>query len=608
MPYRIALDSGGKFSETAPMPPKSRITAVLAVSFLARALAVCLAQAPQTGNIDYLVRADLTGSRGGNLVAAIDADPATFNRMFAGGVANAMVTEPLSADLVHVNRASYELEPALAKGWEAAKDGRTYTIHLRRGLCFSDGSPFTADDVVFTFDALMDPDPQAASFLADQIKVDEKFPSVAKVDEYTVRFAWPRPVGTELRALDSIPMLPRARLLKAYQTHALASAWGPAAAPQVIVGMGPFRLKEYQRGVRIVLERNPYYWKKDKAGQTLPYLDTLTFLVVQDRTAEALRLEAGEIDIIGSMSPEHYTRLRGSARALELTLKDLGPGLGMDFLWFNLNPGTSSSGASFLDPEKRALFEKAGFRQAVSCALNRPGIAQTVLRGLGTPQYGPISSGNKAWYDAGLARAPYDSGQAKALLDQLGLKDGNGDGILEFGAGRRPLELVLLTSRGNAARENSAEIIRQNLAQVGIRLNVQLLPPNELIPRIVGSFNYEAVLLGRTPSDIVPDLQADLWYSSSGNHFWHPNQSKPGTAWEADIDSLTTRMVQSRDPDVRRKACFQVQQIWARQMPAIPTVAPNILSGWRNTVGNVRPSILVPYLLWNVDELTKRTR
>ncbi len=585
-----------------------KIVPAIAIGSLACALAFSLAPVPRQATVDYLVRSNLTGSRGGNLVVAIDADPATFNRIFAGGVANAMVVEPLSADLFHINRASYELEPALATGWDVAKDGRTYTIRLRRGLRFSDGSPFTADDAVFSLNALMDPDPRAASFLADQIKVDEKFPTVVKVDEYTLRFSWPRAVGTGLRALDSVPMLPRARLLGAFQAHSLASAWGPTTPAQEIVGMGPFRLKEYQRGVKVVLERNPYYWKKDKSGQTLPYLDALTFLVLQDRTSEVLRLETGEIDLVGSMSPEHYARLRSSASAKEIALKDQGPGLGMDFFWFNLNPGKDSSGAPFLDPEKRAVFEKSGFRQAVSYALNRQGIAQTVMRGLGTPQYGPISSGNRAWYNAGLAPTPFDTRQARLLLEQSGLKDSNGDGILEFGAARRPLEIVLLTTRGNAARENTAEIIRQSLAQAGIRLEVQLLPPNELIPRIVGSYNYEAVLLGRTPSDIVPDLQADLWYSSSANHFWHPNQSKPGTTWESEIDALTTQMVHSLDAAVRKKACDRVQQIWAQEMPAIPTVAPNILSGWRNTVGNVRPSILVPYLLWNVEELTRRAR
>ncbi|MBZ5497259.1 MAG: ABC transporter substrate-binding protein [Acidobacteriia bacterium] len=585
---------------------KCRLVAALVVGMVPCALTFCPAHAQQKETIDYLVRSDLGGTRGGSLIASVSEDPATFNLMFAGRVANVMVAEPLSADLVHINRRTYELEPSLATGWEAAKDGRTYTIHLRRGLRFSDGRPFTADDVVFTLNALQDS--RNPSTRADQFQADGKFPAIAKVDDFTVLLSWPRAVGTGLRSLDSIPMLPKNRLVKTYQEGALASAWGPTASPQEVAGLGPFRLKEYQRGVRIVLERNPFYWKKDKAGQTLPYLDTLTFLIIPDRNAEALRFEAGEIDVLGSMNSEHFARLRRPDRTKEYTVQDLGAGLGMDFMWFNLNPGKSPSGTPFLDPEKQSVFEQAAFRQAVSCALDREAVARSVYGGLAVPQYGPISSGNRVWYNTSLRPTPFDPKRARALLAQISLKDTNGDGIVEYGTLRRPLEIVLLTTRGNATREKTAEIIRQYLAQVGIRVNVQLLLMNELAPRFSRSFDYEAILLSNTPTDVVPDLQTDLWYSSGGNHFWYPEQSKPNTPWEAEVDSLTTRLVQSLDDAVRKKAFFQVQEIWAREMPAIATVAPNILTGWRNNLGNIRPSILVPYLLWNVEELTKRTR
>lgn len=581
-------------------------TSAQAIGILALLQVFAPALARQNESAEYLVRADLSGTRGGNLVASISTDPATFNRMFSSGRANAMVAEQLSADLVHINRTTFEVEPALASRWEVGSDRRTYTIHLRHGLRFSDGSPFTADDAVFTLNALQDP--RWDSIMADQLRVDGKFPAVARLDAYTVRLTWPRPVGTGLRALDSIPMLPRQRLLNAYNAGTFDSAYGPTAPPQEVVGMGPFRLKEYQRGVRVVLDRNPYYWKKDKAGQTLPYLDTLTFLVIEDRNAEALRFQAGELDLLNTISSESYSSLRSSNRTNEMTLKDLGPGLSMDFLWFNLNPGNNQAGKPFLDPEKRAIFENVAFRQAVSCALDRAAMVRSVYGGLGTPQYGPISSGNKAWYNGGLSPISFNQGRAKALLAQAGLRDTNGDNLLEYGAGGRLFEINLVATRGNAARESIAEIVRQYLSQVGIRMNVQLLLPNELHTRFAQSFDYEAMLFGFTPSDVVPDLQADLWYSSGGSHFWHPNQTKPGTPWEAEIDSLTTRLVQSLDPDVRRKAFFQIQEIWAAQMPAIATVAPIQLAAWRNTLGNIRPSVLPPFLLWNSEELTKRGR
>jgi peptide/nickel transport system substrate-binding protein len=588
------------------MTTKSKLFFALAFGLLANAFVLLPIRGQQKDTTDFLVRANLNGIRGGNLVASISEDPATFNGLFVTRVPNAMVTAALSADLFHINRRTFELEPSLARGFDIAKDGRSYTIHLRRGIRFSDGSPFTAEDVQFTLNALQDP--RNASRSGDQIQIDGKFPTVELIDAYTVRFVWPRPVGTGLRALDSIPILPKNRLLKQHQDGVLAASYGPNTAPQDIVGLGPFRLKEYQRGIRVVLERNPYYWKKDKAGQTLPYLENLTFLVIPGRDGEALRFQAGEIDLLGSMNPEHFATLRRSDKAKEYTVQDLGPGLGMDFLWFNLNPGKSPSGTAFLDPEKRAVFTQTSFRQAISSALDRKGIAQSVYGGLATPQTGPISSGNALWFKQDLQITPFDRNRARTLLLQTGLKDTNGDGVLDYGARQRPLEITLLTTRGNPARERTAEIVRQYLGEVGIRVNVQPLPMNELVPRFTRSYEYEAILLSNTPSDVVPDLQTDMWYSNGVNHFWFPNQSKPATPWEAQIDTITTRLVQSLEPAVRKSACFQIQDIWAQQVPAIATVAPNILSGWRNRIGNIAPSILVPYVLWNVEELTKPTR
>jgi peptide/nickel transport system substrate-binding protein len=602
----VTLDRSMEFPETARMPLQKKLAHVFVLWVFAISACIALAPAQQKETPEFLRRANLSGTRGGNLTASLTADPSTFNRIFARSVANSIVTEALSADLVHINRRTYALEPALASRWEVAKDNRTYTIHLRRGLRFSDGSPFTAEDVVYTLNALQDP--KNASGMADQLQIDDKFPAITQIDSYTVRFAWPRPVGTGLRALDAIPMLPKARLAKMYPDGVLASSWGPSTPPQDVVGMGPFRLKEYQRGTRIVLERNPYYWKIDKNGQALPYLDSLTFLIIPDRNAEALRFQAGDIDLLGTMNPENYAALRRAERAAQYTLQDIGPGLGMDFLWFNLNPGKSAAGTPFVDPEKLALFQQAAFRQAVSFSLDRKAMAQAVWGGLATPQVGPISSGNVVWFNSSLPSPVFDPRRAQNLLASLKLKDSNADGLLEYGTRPRPLEITLLSARGNPAREKTAEIIKQYLGQVGIRVSVQLLLPNELALRFMNTFEYEAVLFGNTPTDVVPDLQSTIWYSGGANHFWYPSQSKPATGWEQQVDSLTTEFIQSLDDPTRKRAFRQVQDIWIREMPAIATLAPDILSGWSNSVGNVQPSILLPYLLWNVEELTKRMR
>jgi peptide/nickel transport system substrate-binding protein len=405
--------------------------------------------------------------------------------------------------------------------------------------------------------------------------------------------------------LDSVPVLPKHRLLKAYQEGRFSTAWGPTAEPGDIAGLGPFRLKEYQRGIRIVLERNPYYWKKDRNGQILPYLDSITFLIIPDLNSEALRFQQGELDLVSALNPENYAMLRRISKGN--VLRDLGPGLAVDFIWFNLNRGTSSPGKPHLDPQKLAVFEKAEFRRAVSYALDREGMTRSILLGLGAPQYGPVSSGNSDWYHSGIRRTAYNPVRARELLAEIGLRDSNGDGILEC-VDKRPLEISIFTSRGNSVREKAAQVIQDNLSKVGIRTGVQHLLPNEIASRFLNSFEYEAILFGFTPTDVAPDLQTDLWYSSGKIHFWAPNQKKPERPWEAAIDSLVSRLVRSMDPATRKAAFNEVQQIWAEQMPAIPTIAPNILVGWSNKLGNIRPSILAPHLIWNAEEITKRNR
>ncbi len=565
-------------------------------------LQACSAQETDRG--DFLQLQDFSGTRGGNLVLAVDGDPDTFNQMLTSGLANISITKRISAGLVRVNRTNLQLEPALATRWDVDEAGQTYTIHLREGVKFSNGDSFTADDVLFTFDVLADPN--IASQMGGQIEIDGKPPSVTKIDDFTLQLSFPRPVGMGLRILDSIPILPKNQLLEPYHEGRFGDAWGPTVNPKDVVGLGPFRLKEYERGVKVVLERNPYYWKKDSSGQTLPYLDTITFLIVQDLNSQALRFQKGDLDLINSptLNPENYASLRRSHN--NYTLRDLGPGLTMDYLWFNLNRGTDDQGKSYVDPEKLAIFEKPEFRLAVSHALDRDGIARSVLLGLGTPQYGPVSSGNKEWHNAGMPRTDYNPERSRELFEQIGLRDTNGDGVLEYGDQKRPLELMLITTRGNSAREKTAQVIQDNLSKIGIRIGIQHLIINEIAARFLGSFDYDAILFGLVRTDVMPELESDLWYSSGSIHLWNPGQEKPVRPWEASIDSLISKLVISMDPAVRKDSFNQAQEIWVRQMPAIPIVSPNILVGWNNRLGNVRPSILAPHLIWNAEELTIR--
>jgi peptide/nickel transport system substrate-binding protein len=598
----MALD----FPETPAMP---RRLGAFPLSGIALLVGLLLhagdASTQETSTPEFLQISTLSGSRGGALVSSINSDPRTFNRLLAHDLHSSIVAELISADLVHVDRATLKLEPALASRWDTSADGRTFTLHLRRGLRFSDGAPMTADDVLFSLQLAQDP--KVPTWAGDLLRVDGTFPTVARVDSHTVRITFPRATGTGLRVLDSLAILPKHRLESAYREGKLGSAWSPATNPADLAGMGPFRVRQFQPGVKLVFERNPHYWRKDKAGQILPYVDSLTLLVIPDRGAEALRFQTGETDVLNSLDPESFTGLKRAETRGGFKVHDVGPALDYDFLSFNLNPGKNAAGKPYVDAEKRALFEKTAFRRAISHAINRPGIARSVLLGLGAPQYGPVSPGNREWYRPPSSPPDFNPARAREILASLGLKDGDKNGTLDLAPGK-DLEITLLTTRGYQRRERTAEILRDDLSKVGIRLLTQAIDVRELVQRITTSFDYELFLFGFTPTDPEPDSLTDVWLSSGTNHFWHPSQARPARPWESEMDTLISRLVRSTVDGERKKLFAQFQEIWVKEMPTIPTVSRNILCAWKTRVTNVRPSVRMPHLTWNAEELSLAPR
>jgi len=231
------------------------------------------------------------GIRGGRLVISLRSEPRTFNPVMANDQNSFGVNARINADLIHINRATQKTEPALARSWTVSKDGTQFTLKLRRGLHFSDGQPFDADDVIFSFQLYQDE--QLHSPQRDLLIINDKPITVQKIDAYTVRFTFPAPYSAAERVFDGLGILPRHLLEKDYKEGKIAQVWTLNTPPQNIAGLGAFRLKQVVPGDRVVLERNPYYWKVDSKGQQLPYLDELTFLVVPTQDAQVIRFQAG---------------------------------------------------------------------------------------------------------------------------------------------------------------------------------------------------------------------------------------------------------------------------------------------------------------------------
>jgi peptide/nickel transport system substrate-binding protein len=470
-------------------------------------------------------------------------------------------------------------------------------LKLRPDVKFSDGTPFTSADVVFSFRALYDK--RVNSRLASGISVDGRPLQAAAPDAHTVIVTLPAPLAPGLRVLDNLPILPRHRLEGPLEKGEFAAAWVPTRPLSDITGLGPFVLVEHVAGQRMVFERNPHYWRRDGDGVPLPYLDRITVVIIPDQNAEALRLEAGEVDVAANadIRPEDYVRFKRVADRGGLRLVDLGVGLDANLLWFNLTP----RGASV---EKPWLARKE-FRQAISHAVDREALANTVYLGMGVPIFGPVTPGNRKWYSESSPTYPYDVSRARALFSSIGLSDRNGDGTLDDGAGA-PVRFSILTQRGHTIRERSATVLQEHLRRVGVAVDVVALDSGGVFQRW-SKADYEAIYFAPQASSTDPALNPDFWFSSGGFHLWHPHQAQPATPWEARVDELMRKQAVSSELAERQRLFAEVQQIFGDELPGIYFVAPRIVVAHSARVLNATPALQNPQLLWNPDTLAVGT-
>src|SRR5713226_5937066 len=265
------------------------------------------------------------GRYGGHLIVGQRSEPKTLNPVTATDAVSREVIGRLMADLISINRASQQTEPALARSWKMSPDGRTFTLKLRKGIRFSDGHPFDADDVIFSFSVYLDETVNSPQ--RDLLIINGKPLTLTKLDQYTVQFVLPRPYAAAERIFDGLAILPKHILEKPYREGRFVQAWSLNTPTAELAGLGPFRVKKYVAGQQIVLEPNPYYWKIDGDNHRLPYLDELVFLFVGSEDAQVMRFEAGETDIINRLSAENYSLLSREQSRRGSQLVDLGPSL-----------------------------------------------------------------------------------------------------------------------------------------------------------------------------------------------------------------------------------------------------------------------------------------
>ncbi|MFH1784152.1 MAG: ABC transporter substrate-binding protein [bacterium] len=528
----------------------------------------------------------VVGKRGGELVRPSISDPKSFNPILAKETSTTVVTGLFFEGLTRTSGISVEVEPWLASSWETDESGLEWTFHLRKDIKWSDGEPFTAEDIAFTFNKLIY-NPDIPNSARDIFTIEGKRFRVEAIDKHTVKFTLPVKFAPFLRSM-SQEILPKHVLEKVVDGGKFNSWWGVDADPAQIVGTGPYVLEKYLSGQKVILNRNPHYWRKDAKGKSLPYIEKVIFLIVQSDDVALLKFQEGELDYYGLRGSD-YPILKPKEKQGGYKVYNTGPAFGTSFLVFNMNTGKNkNTGESFVQPKKLSWFSNLKFRQAVAHAIDKQSIIDIVMNGLGFPQTAAMSPSAGFFYNPDVKTYSYNLKKAKTLLKEAGFTDVDGDGVIEDKDGNK-VEFSFYTNSGNTVRLKIAEIIRKDLEQVGMKVHFTQLEFNTLVRKLDASYDWDAILLGLT-GGIEPHFGNNVWQSGGHLHMWYPKQEKPATEWEAKIDDIFNKGVQELDPNKRKMLYDQWQQIVSEQLPFLYTVLPASIFAVRDKFDNLYPT------------------
>ncbi len=508
---------------------------------------------------------------------ALHAEPRTLDPALVEDEGSEAVRYLTQGVLIRVNRKTQALQPELAQSWKVSPDGAAITFRLRPGVQFSDGLPMTAADVIWSVQHVLDPQthsPEAQGFGPAGAAV-----KVRQDGAETVTFRFSQHVVGLAAAFDAI-----------------AIQRAGTRSPKARVVLGPYQLSEWERGSYLAFERNPYYWKHDAQGQRLPYIDRIRLVIEQSRDLELAQYMRGDLQLINAISPE---QMRVLSRQPASGVLDVGPSFDSEQLWFNQVEHAP------LPAYKKKWFQSQDFRNAISMAIDREDLARIALDGHGIGGRGPISPANHLWFNTKLAPIRFDQSAALQLLARDGFQR---RGSALYDAEGHPVEFSLLTNAGNPVRQSIAILVQQDLAKLGIQVRLVTLDFPALISRITRTFDYDACLLGLVNVDADPNSQMNVWLSSSPNHQWNPEESKPATAWEAEIDALMQRQAAAINDKERKQAVDRFQEIVRQQEPFIYLLHRNALVAVSPRVEGADPAISYPQTFWRIEWMRLSSR
>lgn len=562
------------------------------------ALAACSAEQPRPETSQAAETSETSPPlkrSGGRLVTPLTAEPQTFNPVLVTDSASRTVLHRTTANLFRINRATQQVEPELVESATVSPDGRIYTLRLRPGLRFSDGQPLDADDVVFSIQVYLDP--EIASPERSVLLIDGQPISVEKIDPLTLTVELPAPYAAAERMFDGIAILPQHLLADAYEAGTFTTAWGIDSPASEIVGAGPFRLASYETGRRLILERNPHYWKVDAEGRQLPYLEAIEMRRIAQE-AQTLSFLAGELDVVDRLTPGDFSTLEREAPNRGYRLRDLGPGLDVQFMFFNLNELAERRLPKV--SRKQTWFRELGFRRAVLTAIDLEAIVRLVFQGHATPLASHVAPGNQHWVNSSLTPPETSHESARKQLEGLGFYWDDAGNLRE--RDNLAVQFSLMTIASRPQTERIATVIAEDLRQLGITVQVTPLELSAVLQRLFTTYDYEACLLAVGGSTGGPNTARSMLQSSGRNHFWRLGLAAEA-GWQSEIDELMASQATVLDVTQRKAMYDRVQELVAQNLPLLPLVSPNVLVGAQHGLENFHPAVLPHHTLWNAEAL-----
>jgi peptide/nickel transport system substrate-binding protein len=454
----------------------------------------------------------------------------------------------------------------LAESWDISQDGLTITFHLRKGVRWTDGVEFTADDVMFGYKTIIDkktPTAYAEDFL--QVKKAEV------VDPYTFRVTYDKPFAPALTSWGGLVILPK-HLLEDKDITKTDFGRDP-------VGLGQYKLTKWVPGQELVLDSNHDYFE----GR--PYIDRFIYRVIPDRATMFLELQTGGVDMM-DLTPIQYTKQTENDFFRNNFQKFRFPQFAYTYMGFNL---------------RHPFFKDKRVRQAIAYAIDKSEIVDVVLFGLGSPATGPYVP--NTWpYNPNVTEYKYDPGRAKLLLKEAGWA-ANGRGIMEKDG--RAFEFTIRTNMGNTLRMNTATIIQWRLAKIGIKVKIEAIEWSTFVNQFIDKRRFEAVILGWSIG-LDPD-QYDIWYSgkTKEKEFNFVGYSNP------EVDALLEKGRRTYDIPERKKAYYRIQEILADELPYIFLYVPDATPIVHGRFKGINPSpigITYNFPKWHVPKQLQRHR